>query len=49
MPRTSDRTGGATDEKEQHGLFVLYPLSEEVDINMEYISRNTLFRASFGY
>ena len=49
MPQMSDTTGGTTNEKEQHGLFVLYPLSEDVDINMEYIARNTLFHASFGY
>ena len=37
MPHTSKTTGGANGEKEQYGLFVLYPSSEDVDINMEYI------------
>ena len=37
MPRTSETTGGTAGEKEQYGLFVLYPTSEDVDINMEYV------------
>ena len=49
MPRTSETTGGTTGEKEQYGLFVLYPLSEDVDISMEYLARSILFHASFGY
>ncbi len=49
MPPTSESTGGTADEKEQYGLFVLYPSSEDVDINMEYIAPNTLLHASFGY
>ena len=49
MSQTSERIGGTNDEKEQHGLFVLYPFSEDVDINMEYIACNTLLHAGFGY
>lgn len=47
MPQSSDRIGGTSNEKEQHGLFVLYPFSEDVDINMEYIARNTPLHAGY--
>ena len=43
MPRTSGTTGGTTGEKEQYGLFVLYPSSEDVEITMEYILATLCF------